>query len=127
MSQLNPPLPHGYAESAAARDKKRAKSVRWLIMPSTAVLFLWMAIPLAMTIWYSFSRYNLLNPDIKGFAGIDNYKYLATDPAFGPSIVHTLVLIGSSETRFILLSAANFMTILPISVEPVKATLSTSI
>jgi len=68
MSQLNPPLTDGYAESAAARDKKRAKSVRWLIMPSTAVLFLWMAIPLAMTIWYSFSRYNLLNPDVKGFA-----------------------------------------------------------
>jgi sorbitol/mannitol transport system permease protein len=95
MSQLNPPMAESYAESAAARDKRRAKSVRWLISPSVAVLFLWMAIPLAMTIWYSFSRYNLLNPDIKGFAGIDNYKYLATDPAFGPSILHTLVLMVS--------------------------------
>ena len=54
-----------------------------------------MAIPLAMTIWYSFSRYNLLNPDVKGFAGFDNYHFLATDPAFGPSIGHTLTLIGS--------------------------------
>jgi sorbitol/mannitol transport system permease protein len=95
MSQLNPPISNTYAESAAERDKKRAKSVRWLITPSTAVLFLWMAIPLAMTIWYSFSKYNLLNPDVKGFAGLDNYEFLATDPAFGPSIVHTLVLIGS--------------------------------
>ena len=95
MSQLNPPMTEHYAESAAERDKRRAKSVRWLIMPSTGVLFLWMAIPLAMTIWYSFSRYNLLNPDVKGFAGLDNYEFLATDPAFGPSIYHTLTLIGS--------------------------------
>jgi sorbitol/mannitol transport system permease protein len=89
-------MAESYAESAAARDKRRAKSVRWLISPSVAVLFLWMAIPLAMTVWYSFSHYNLLNPDLKGFAGFDNYKYLATDPAFGPSIWHTLVLIGST-------------------------------
>jgi sorbitol/mannitol transport system permease protein len=54
-----------------------------------------MAIPLAMTIWFSFSRYNLLNPDLKGFAGFDNYKYLASDPSFGPSIGHTLELIIS--------------------------------
>ncbi len=53
-------------ESAAERDKQRAKSVRWLIMSSIGRLFLWMAIPLAMTIWFSFSRYNLLNPDVKG-------------------------------------------------------------
>nr|WP_277186308.1 sugar ABC transporter permease [Caballeronia sp. BR00000012568055] len=82
-------------ESAAERDKRRAKSVRWLITPSTGLLFLWMAIPLAMTIWFSFSRYNLLNPDVKGFAGLDNFEFLVTDPAFGPSIGHTLTLIIS--------------------------------
>ncbi|WP_374728531.1 carbohydrate ABC transporter permease [Caballeronia hypogeia] len=64
-------------------------------MPSTGLLFLWMAIPLAMTIWFSFSRYNLLNPDVKGFAGLDNFEFLVTDPAFGPSIAHTLTLILS--------------------------------
>ncbi|BAN22286.1 carbohydrate ABC transporter permease [Caballeronia insecticola] len=96
MSQLNPPITdHHLEESAAARDKRRAKSVRWLITPSTGLLFLWMAIPLAMTIWFSFSRYNLLNPDVKGFAGLDNFEFLVTDPAFGPSIGHTLTLILS--------------------------------
>jgi sorbitol/mannitol transport system permease protein len=96
MSQLNPPITsHHTEESAAERDKRRAKSVRWLITPSTGLLFLWMAIPLAMTIWFSFSRYNLLNPDVKGFAGIDNFEFLITDPAFGPSIGHTLTLIIS--------------------------------
>ncbi len=94
MSQLNPTMAEHRAEkSAAERDKRRAKSVRWLIMPSTSLLFLWMAIPLAMTIWFSFSRYNLLNPDVKGFAGLDNFEFLVTDPAFGPPIVHTMTLI----------------------------------
>src|SRR6201995_3501749 len=96
MSQLHPPLTERHLEeSAAERDKRRAKSVRWLISPSPGLLFLWMAIPLAMTIWFSFSRYNLLNPDVKGFAGFDNFEFLITDPAFGPSIVHTLSLIIS--------------------------------
>ncbi|MFM0288261.1 sugar ABC transporter permease [Paraburkholderia megapolitana] len=75
------------------RTSQKASSARWLVTPSVAALVLWMAIPLAMTIWYSFTRYNLLNPDEKGFAGLDNYHYLATDPSFIPSIVHTLELI----------------------------------
>jgi sorbitol/mannitol transport system permease protein len=95
MRQLNPAITDHFEESAAERDKKRAKSVRWLITPSSGLLFLWMAIPLAMTIWFSFSRYNLLNPDVKGFAGFDNFEFLVTDPAFGPSIGHTLTLIIS--------------------------------
>ncbi len=92
MSQLNPPITGHHTEESAA---ERSKSVRWLITPSTSLLFLWMAIPLAMTIWFSFSRYNLLNPDVKGFAGFDNFQFLVTDPAFGPSIAHTLTLIIS--------------------------------
>nr|WP_240766581.1 sugar ABC transporter permease [Paraburkholderia flava] len=74
-------------------EARKASSARWLVSPSVAVLLLWMAIPLAMTIWFSFTRYNLLNPDEKGFAGLDNYRYLATDPSFIPSIVHTIQLI----------------------------------
>jgi sorbitol/mannitol transport system permease protein len=85
---------HAPARTEHEREVRRASSSRWLVSPSVAVLLLWMAIPLAMTIWFSFSRYNLLNPDVVGFAGLDNYRYLATDPAFGPSILHTLELIG---------------------------------
>lgn len=84
---------HATPQTEKERETRKAASARWLVTPSTAVLVLWMAIPLAMTIWYSFRRYNLLNPDEKGFAGFNNYKYLATDPSFGPSIGHTLELI----------------------------------
>ena len=79
----------------ANSDSPRRSRARWLMSPSVAVLFLWMAVPLAMTIWFSFSRYNLLNPDISGFAGISNYHFLITDPSFWPAIFNTIVLVGS--------------------------------
>ena len=44
------------------------------------VLFLWMIVPLAMTLWFSFQYYNLLDPDVGGFAGFDNYTYLLDRP-----------------------------------------------
>ncbi|WP_460905061.1 carbohydrate ABC transporter permease [Paraburkholderia jirisanensis] len=94
MPHLRLPLSHAdHPQTEQERESRKAASARWLSSPSVAVLVLWMAIPLAMTIWFSFSRYNLLNPDVKGFAGVDNYHYLATDPSFWPSIVHTLQLI----------------------------------
>jgi sorbitol/mannitol transport system permease protein len=95
MRHLHLPLTHAPAQTEHEREARRAASTRWLVSPSVGVLLLWMAIPLAMTIWYSFSRYNLLNPDLKGFAGIDNYRFLVTDPSFVPSIAHTIELIGS--------------------------------
>jgi len=95
MRHLRLPMAHADSKAGAPSPERRALSARWLATPSVAVLVLWMTIPLAMTIWYSFSRYNLLNPDATGFAGLDNYRYLITDPAFIPSIVHTLELIGS--------------------------------
>ncbi|TKC82881.1 sugar ABC transporter permease [Trinickia terrae] len=95
MRHLHLPLTHAPALTEHEREERRASSSRWLIAPSVSVLLLWMAIPLAMTIWYSFSRYNLLNPDLKGFAALDNYRFLVTDPSFVPSILHTIELIGS--------------------------------
>ncbi|BCF96050.1 ABC transporter permease [Paraburkholderia sp. PGU19] len=92
---LRLPLMHAHPQTEHEREERKAAHARWLAMPSVGILVLWMAIPLAMTIWFSFSRYNLLNPDVKGFAGIENYKFLASDPSFGPSILHTMQLIIS--------------------------------
>jgi sorbitol/mannitol transport system permease protein len=69
---------------------------RWLLMtPAVGVLLLWMIVPLVMTLWFSFQRYNLLNPAVTGFAGLENYEFLVTDPDFWTSLVNTLVLVGS--------------------------------
>jgi polyol transport system permease protein len=56
---------------------------------------LWMIVPLAMTIYFSFIRFSLLNPTITGFAKFDNYQFLWEDPNFFPAILNTLILIGS--------------------------------
>ncbi len=66
-----------------------------LISPSVLVLLLWMIVPLAMTLWFSFQRYNLLSPSQKGFAGFDNYKSLLTDPSLWTAMANTLVLVIS--------------------------------
>jgi len=64
-----------------------------MISPAVVLLLLWMIVPLAMSIWFSFQQYNLLYPDNTGFAGWENYSYFATDLRFWPAIRNTLVLV----------------------------------
>jgi sorbitol/mannitol transport system permease protein len=66
-----------------------------LLLPSVIVLLAWMVIPLAMTLWFSIQYYNLIDPTTTGFAGLDNYRYLVTDPDFWVSLRNTLVLVAS--------------------------------
>jgi len=61
--------------------------------PSTIVLFLWMIVPLAMTIYFSLLRYSLLDGP-EGFIGLLNYEYFLTDPAFFTAMFNTLKLVG---------------------------------
>ncbi|MDR3371617.1 sugar ABC transporter permease [Rhodoferax sp.] len=68
---------------------------RVLLAPAMLTLFLWMIVPLVMTIYFSVIRYNLLQPDQTGFVGLDNYVYFMTDPSFGTAIMNTLLLLGS--------------------------------
>jgi sorbitol/mannitol transport system permease protein len=68
---------------------------RLLMTPAVATLFLWMIVPLVMTIYFSVIRYNLMQPDQTGFVGLANYEYFVTDPSFTVSVVNTLLLLGS--------------------------------
>jgi sorbitol/mannitol transport system permease protein len=83
--------------AVAAKRKRKTREVdtRPLLWPSVIVLFLWMIVPLAMTIYFSIIRYNLLNPTLTGFAGAENYQFLFEDPALWASLWNTLVLTGS--------------------------------
>ncbi|MBN9309610.1 MAG: sugar ABC transporter permease [Devosia sp.] len=66
---------------------------RIMMAPSVIVLLIWMIVPLVLTLWFSFQNYNLLNP-ITSFAGLLNYQFFVTDPAFLQSIGNTLLLVG---------------------------------
>src|SRR5690348_13992348 len=68
---------------------------RIMLAPAVILLFVWMIVPLVMTIYFSLLNYNLLNPGMESFAGFDNYEYFLTDPSFLASLQNTLVLVGS--------------------------------
>jgi sorbitol/mannitol transport system permease protein len=68
---------------------------RALLAPAVVTLLLWMIVPLAMTIYFSLIRYNLMQPEVSGFAGLDNFTYFITDPSFSTAVMNTLVLLGS--------------------------------
>lgn len=68
---------------------------RLLLAPAMGTLFLWMIVPLGMTIYFSLIRYNLMQPDQTGFAGMENFEFFITDPSFGPAVINTLLLLGS--------------------------------
>ena len=67
---------------------------RFMMAPSVIVLLIWMLVPLAMTVWFSFQNYNLLNPGMQSFAGWFNYRYFLTDPAFVQALWNTLLLVA---------------------------------
>ena len=63
--------------------------------PAIAALLLWSLIPLAMTLWFSFQRYNILEPTVKGFDGLGNYRYMVSDPSLWLAIWNTTVLVAA--------------------------------
>ena len=75
----------------SVRPKRTAGS--YFAYPSIAILLVWMIVPLAMTLWFSFRTYLLLDPARTGWAGLDNYDYLVTDPDFWASITNTLLML----------------------------------
>src|SRR3954453_20732631 len=68
---------------------------RTLLTPAVGLLFIWMIVPLALTIYFSTLHYSLLDPGSEEFVGIENFQYFLTDPAFLASLQNTLVLVGS--------------------------------
>lgn len=71
--------------------------------PSIILLLLWMIVPLSMTLYFSFMRYNLLYPERTGFTGSLNYDFFLTDPALFDAVINTLTLVGSIITISVVL------------------------
>lgn len=69
--------------------------VRALLSPAVILLFIWMIVPLALTVYFSTLHYSLLDPGSESFVGFENFEYFLTDPAFLASLQNTLVLVGS--------------------------------
>ncbi|WP_223998757.1 sugar ABC transporter permease [Aureimonas sp. SA4125] len=71
----------------------QTKSVARLMMtPSVIVLFIWMIVPLFLTLYFSTLRYGFYNPETP-FVGFENYTYFLTDPRFLSAFQNTLLLV----------------------------------
>jgi sorbitol/mannitol transport system permease protein len=69
-------------------------AARLMVAPSVIVLFIWMIVPLAMTLYYSFRLYRLISPDRTGWTGFRNYTWFINAPEFWLAISNTLLLVG---------------------------------
>ena len=74
--------------------KASRSAARLMISPAVILLLGWMLIPLCMTVYFSFLRYNLLMPGDNPFVGWENYKWFVTDPSFNAAMINTLLLVG---------------------------------
>ena len=60
---------------------------RLLMAPAVITLFLWMIVPLVMTLYFSPVRYNLMQPGDKDFIGLANFELLLHRPGLrAPSV-----------------------------------------
>ena len=77
------------------------KLARGMLAPSVVILFIWMIVPLVLTLWYSFQNYVLTSPmhgtildnGFNDFAGWSNYFYFITDPSFIQAFINTIILV----------------------------------
>ncbi len=79
---------------------------RVLMTPAILTLFLWMIVPLVMSIYFSTIRFNLMQPERSGFIGWENFEFFITDPSFWPAVMNTVLLLGSVIVITVVLGAA---------------------
>jgi sorbitol/mannitol transport system permease protein len=66
---------------------------KWALMPAVVALAGWAFIPLALTFYFAFLRYNLQDPDNTGWAGFSNFYYFFKDPFFLKDLINTILLV----------------------------------
>lgn len=76
---------------------RRGGAPRLAAWPAIAPLLLWMAVPLAMTVYFSFIRYNLLSAESLEYFRFTlvNYRYFLTDDAFFQALANTFFLVAA--------------------------------
>jgi sorbitol/mannitol transport system permease protein len=75
--------------------RQTAATARVLVAPSVIVLFIWMIVPLVMTIYFSTLNYNLQNAEAARFIGLQNYIDFLADPDFLGALANTLIIVAA--------------------------------
>ncbi|MEZ5591294.1 MAG: sugar ABC transporter permease [Gammaproteobacteria bacterium] len=69
-------------------------AARMMVAPAIFVLFVWMLIPLAMTLYFSFLDYRPLRGTYECCEGFDNYVRFFSSSSFWDSVTTTLIMLG---------------------------------
>ena len=93
--------------AVTATDKRRLQRKelwrnRSLVLPAVIFLILLTQIPFLTTIGFSLTKWNLLYPNERAFAGFDNYTSALTSGDLWPSIVATVLITAFSVTLAVL-------------------------
>ncbi|WP_327701661.1 sugar ABC transporter permease [Streptomyces decoyicus] len=80
----------------AARARRTGRAKDWArrapLLPALVFLVVVTQLPFLATVVISFTRWNALAPDNRGFAALDNYRAVFTDPAMRASVGTTVLL-----------------------------------
>jgi sorbitol/mannitol transport system permease protein len=68
-------------------------AARLMVSPSVILLFVWMIVPLVMTLWFSFRFYRLQSPGRERWVWFDNFAWFLNSPEFWLAIANTLALV----------------------------------
>lgn len=69
-------------------------AARLMVMPAVIALFLWMIVPLAMTLYFSFMDYRPMRGAMDCCVGFENYSRFISSSSFWSSVTTTLVMVG---------------------------------
>lgn len=83
------------------KEKETKNRIKWkenvvaytFLGPALLLLLLFLIIPAIMSVYYAFTDYYLLTPDMRKFVGLDNFINLFKDPIFLKSLVNTLKFV----------------------------------
>ncbi|MFP7491773.1 carbohydrate ABC transporter permease [Bacillus paralicheniformis] len=94
-------IPLKEARTAFLLKKTPANKIGWrdnvlaytFLGPSLLILSVFLVIPSIMAVYYAFTDYYLLTPDMRKFVGFDNFIKLFKDPIFLKSLSNTLKFV----------------------------------
>ncbi|WP_417249779.1 carbohydrate ABC transporter permease [Celeribacter sp.] len=69
-------------------------AARLMVMPAVIVLFLWMIVPLGMTLYFSFMDYRPMRGVFDCCVGFDNYARFMSSGSFWDAVSVTLAMVG---------------------------------
>ena len=85
-----------------------------LLVPALLVLLLTTTTPLVYLVWNSLHRLDLGMPGLSGFAGLDNYVRMGSDPRFWNSLWLTVIYTGATVVLQVLIGLALALLVLQI-------------